>query len=75
MPEPRDHPARHPGQHRDHEHAGAHEDRQERPIAGEQGAQRQHGAEVGDEAGGQDQLAEVLAVEPGLDHHGVDHGH
>jgi len=40
--------------------------------AGEQGAQGEHGPEVGDEAGGEDQLAQLLAIETGLDHHRVD---
>src|SRR5664280_1126946 len=52
---------------------GDHDEDREQPVeVREQPAQGEHGAQVGDEAGGQDHLAEVGPVEPGLDHHGVD---
>jgi hypothetical protein len=38
----------------------------------EHDAERQHGAEIGDEAGREDDLAELGLVEAAFHHHGVD---
>jgi hypothetical protein len=64
-----------PRQQHQHGHAGQHEDEQQPAVAGEQSAQGEHRAEVGDEARGQDELAQVMPVQTGLDHHRVDDGH
>ena len=50
------------------------EQRHPRIEAGEHHAQRQHRAQVVDEAGGQNELADLRPVETGLHHHRVDHG-
>ena len=47
---------------------------QQPAVTGEQTAEGEHGAQVGDEAGGEDELADVVAVEARLDHDRVDHG-
>ena len=65
----------HPRQQQQHHGGHGDEHHEKKPVAGEQPAQGQDGAEVGDKAGGQDQLAKVLPVEAGLDHHRVHHGH
>jgi len=41
--------------------------------AGEERAERQDRAQVGDEAGRKNQLAKVVTIEARLDHHGIDH--
>ncbi len=56
---------------------GRDRDEQDQPHVevGEQDAEGQDGAEVGDEAGGEDQLAEFGPIQAGFDHHGIDHRH
>ena len=50
------------------------EDQQPPVVIGEASPQGDDRPQIGDEAGSQDQLAEVGLVEAGLDHDGVDHG-
>jgi hypothetical protein len=42
-------------------------------VVGEHDAEREHRAEIGDEAGRKDDLPELGLVEAGLDHHRIDH--
>ena len=56
-------------------HAHRHEDDQQGAEVREESTQSEHRPQVRDEAGGQDQLADLLAIEAGLDHHGIDNGH
>ena len=56
-------------------HRGHHdEDKQEPAVAGEQSAEGEDRPQVGDETRGEDELANVVAVESRLDHDRVDHG-
>jgi hypothetical protein len=68
-----DRQAEQPGQHQQGDRADRGEDDQQPAVAGEQAAEREHGAQVGDEACGQDELAQVLAIQAGLDHDRVHH--
>jgi len=63
-----------PGQHGDGDGADGDKDQQQPAVGGEESTKGQHGAQVGDEACGEDELAEVMAVQPGLDHDCVHHG-
>ena len=64
-----------PGQQRHADRTDGDEDDQQPAVAGEQAAEGQHGAQVGDEARGEDEFAEVVPVQPGFHHHRVDHRH
>jgi hypothetical protein len=50
------------------------EESQPQIVMREHDAERQHRAEVVDEAGGEDDLAHLAAIEAGLHHHRVDDG-
>src|SRR5208282_630411 len=60
-------------QHRDDDDGDDDEQQQIKIVVGEDQAERQHGADIVDEAGGEDDLAELGAVVAGLDHHRVNH--
>src|SRR6516225_3724637 len=57
--------------HRDYYYGHDREQQQIKIIVGKHQAQRQHGADVVDEAGGEDDLAEFGLVVSGLDHHRI----
>ena len=60
--------------HANQRDGGRHDKRNEKKAeAGEQRAECQDRAQVRDETGGKDQLAEVVTIEARLDHHGIDH--
>jgi hypothetical protein len=63
-----------PGQDEQGAHAYGDEDDEQPAVAGEQPAQREYRAQVGDEARGQDELAQVVTVQAGLDHDRVHDG-
>src|SRR5262245_12961598 len=67
-----------PGCHLGHEpadhHGGGGKGEQPDRERGKRDAERKNGAEIGDEAGGEDDLAELSLVEAGLDHYRIDHG-
>jgi len=62
-----------PGQRQHRDRADRDEHDQQPVVGGEQAAEGEHRAQVGDEARGQDELAEVMTVQAGLDHHRIDH--
>ena len=72
LPEAFEHPRR--IARKDNQHDGGDGSKQEQPkvIAGKHDAEREHGAEIVDEAGGKNDLADLGVVEPGFDHHRVD---
>ena len=74
MTEVPDRQAEQPGHQRHGDRAYRDEDDEQPVVAGEQAAEREHGAQVGDEARGEDQLAQVVTVQAGLDHDRIYHG-
>lgn len=62
-----------PGEHGDGDRADGEEDKKQPAVGGEQSAEGKHGAQVGNEAGGENELAEVVTVQSCLNHDRVDH--
>ena len=61
-------------QQEEHDRGHEHEDQRPEREGREDEAERQHGAEIVHEAGGEDRLAVLRDIEAELEHHRIDHG-